>query len=96
MGCFATCDNTNQKDFKKQGNFDFTNEGKKKRSFDRDTDNHYVFKIVKKEESEIGFLTSENNDWLTLSKSRFMIIREAAGSSPVGYMVIKDTSSNGI
>lgn len=95
MGCFTTRDNTNQKDFKKQGNSHFTNEGKKI-SFDHDADNHKVFKIVKKEGAEIGFLPSEKDDWLKISKFHFMILREAADSSPVGYTVIKDISSNGI
>ena len=95
MGYFTTRDNTNQKDLKKQGNSYFTNEGKKI-SFDHDTDSHKVLKIVKKEGAEIGFLPSEKDDWLKISKFQFMIMREAADSSPVGYTVIKDISSNGI
>ena len=95
MGYFTTRDNTNQKDFKKQGNSHFANEGKKI-SFDHDTDKHKVLKIVKKEGAEIGFLPSEKDDWLKISKFYFMIMREAADCSPVGYTVIKDISFNSI
>ena len=65
-------------------------------TFSRDCDNHYVFKIVKKEGEDIGFLPSENDDWLKKSKFHFMIMKEVEDSSPVGYTVIEDVSSNGI
>lgn len=85
------------KNTKKYGNFDLIGE-KKEITFGRHTDNDYVFKILKKGgEMEIGFLPSERDDWLKISKFHFIIVREPDDKSPVGYTVyIKDVSSNGI